>query len=173
MFLEWYTTLLQPYICSPHPHVIWLPILLHTAAIRLKSDCWSFFMNIASWKYVALDAKTARQDTMFTVTLQKNVDFLSPVDLMISNTTKHEWIKYCETTYKANQRCYKLMQKFLSVLSFKDRQVLVKSDKHLRCCSSTRNRNLLAPVCGLRMKWQKTDYVWNGCTGRNFLWSIL
>jgi len=65
------------------------------------------------------------------------------------------------------------MQKFFSVLSFKDTQALVKSDKHLRCRSSTRNRNLLAPVCGLRMKWQKADYLWNGCTGRNFLWSIL
>jgi len=45
------------------------------------------------------------------------------------------------------------MQKFFSVLSFKDRQVLVKSDKHLRRCSSTRNKNLLVLVCGLRMKW--------------------
>jgi len=51
---------------------------------------------------------------------------------------------------------YKLMQKLFSILSFKDRQVLVKSDKHLRCCSSTRNKDLLALVCGLRMKWQKT-----------------
>jgi len=48
---------------------------------------------------------------------------------------------------------YKLMQKFFSVLSFTDRKVLVKSDKHLRCCSSTRNKNLLPLVCGLRMKW--------------------
>jgi hypothetical protein len=41
---------------------------------------------------------------MFTVTLQKTLIFLSPVELMISNTTKHAWIKYCETTNKANQR---------------------------------------------------------------------
>jgi hypothetical protein len=37
----------------------------------------------------ASDAKTTGQGTMFTVTLQKTLIFLSPVELMISNTTKH------------------------------------------------------------------------------------
>jgi hypothetical protein len=38
------------------------------------------------------------------------------------------------------------MQKFFSVLSFKDRQVFVKSDKHLKCCSSTRNKSLSSGI---------------------------
>jgi hypothetical protein len=40
---------------------------------------------------------------LYSVTLQKMQIFLSPVDLMISNTIKHECTMYCETTEKANQ----------------------------------------------------------------------
>jgi hypothetical protein len=84
---------------------------------------------------------------------------------MISNTRKHELSNV--RPQRRQTKGYKLMQKFFSILLFKDKKVLVKSDKHLTCCSSTRNKNPLALVCGLELKWQKTDYLQNRCSLTN------
>ena len=71
MLLEWYTTLLQPYmLSSPTCDMASNPAVHSCHKIKM----WlviSFFMNMTSWKYVASDAKTAGRGTMFTVTLQR------------------------------------------------------------------------------------------------------